>query len=521
MKRVRSILALTLALVLVLAMSTAAFATNTTEHTITITNTQSGHTYTAYQVFAGDVKTLDGKTVLTNITWGSGVDGESLLTALKAANAAYASCTTAEDVANVLKGFENNSAELDSFAKVVGNYLTTPAGSSESKESPYEITVHGDGYYFVKDTGTLGDNDAATKYILQVIKDTTVSAKAEVPEIDKVIVNADSNNGKDGNGTAQDVGTNVSFKLTSKVPAMDGYDSYTYIVHDTLSAGLTFNDDVTVTIGSNAYTDFSVAQASQNSQSFTITFTNFINQKANAGQEIVITYSAKINGNAVIQDKETNTVHLEYSNNPNDSSSKGKTPDKTVYVYDFDIVIDKFTGNQDDGQRLAGAMFVLKNAEGKYYSRNDETKAVEWITIESEPNTTDKTADEIKAAWEALGATVVTTDANGAARFSGLDTGVYTLKEIVAPAGYNLLKDDVTVTITATYNEDGTIAESSATISEGDQPYQVSAIENNSGTELPSTGGTGTTIFYILGSLLVVVAGVVLVTRKRMNASEN
>ena len=123
MKRVRSILALTLALVLVLAMGTAAFAANTTEHTITIMNTQASHTYTAYQVFVGDVKTLEGKTVLTNISWGAGVDGDALLTALKKSNNdVYGACANAEDVANVLKGFTNSSTELDAFAKIVGEH---------------------------------------------------------------------------------------------------------------------------------------------------------------------------------------------------------------------------------------------------------------------------------------------------------------------------------------------------------------------------------------------------------------
>lgn len=299
---------------------------------------------------------------------------------------------------------------------------------------------------------------------------------------------------------------------------MDGYTSYTYVVHDTLSDGLTFNNDVAVTIGGTTYTNFTVAQ---DGQSFTITFNDFINQKANAGKDIVITYSAKINEKALNRDDETNTVHLEYSNNPYDGSSTGTTPDEVVYVYDFDIVIDKYTGDEADGTRLAGAMFVLKNAEGKYYHWNAVTKAVEWVSVDAEPDTLNKSAEEIKAAWEQLGVTVATTDASGAARFSGLDVGSYSLKEIAAPAGYNLLKEEVTVTITASYNEDGTLKESSAASTDNGQYFQTEKIQNNAGTELPSTGGTGTTIFYILGSLLVVVAGVLLVTRKRMNASEN
>ena len=501
MKHAKKLASLLMALVMVLGMSVGttvtAFAANTNAHTITITNDKSGHTYTAYQVFAGDIS--NGK--LTKIVWGSGVEGEALLAALKALESSpYASCNSAEAVADVLAGFGDDSAQLDAFAKVVGAHLKTAAGAStETKgetSSTYTINVTGDGYYFVKDTGSLGENDAATKYILKVVENVSVTAKAETPSIDKVIVNADSANGGEGKGTAQDVGSVVNFKLTSKVPAMDGYDTYTYIVNDTMSAGLTFNNDVAVTINGAKYTDFTVTQKGQ---SFTITFNNFISQKANAGKAIVITYSATINENALTTDEETNTVNLEYSNNPNDSTSKGKTPDSIVYVYDFDIVIDKYTGDEATGTRLAGAKFVLKNASGKYYYYNESAKKVEWKDALSE-------------------ATEVTTDQSGAAKFQGLDSGTYYLHETEAPAGYNLLKEDVTVTITATYGDDGQITSSSATLANNGQYQQVQKIENKSGATLPSTGGMGTTLLYIIGAILVVGAGVLLVARRRMHS---
>ena len=495
MKHAKKLASLLMALVMVLGMSVGttvtAFAANTNAHTITITNDKSGHTYTAYQVFAGDISA--GK--LTNVEWGSGVNGADVLADLVKLEP-YKDCKSAEDVADVLVSFGDDSAQLDAFAKVVGTHLTTVAGTSTQTASPYTISVTGDGYYFVKDSGTIGTDDAATKYILKVVGDVTVKAKAETPSIDKVIVNADSANGGEGKGTAQDVGSVVNFKLTSKVPAMDGYDTYTYIVNDTMSAGLTFNNDVAVTIDGVAYTDFTVAQ---NGQSFTITFNNFISQKANAGKAIVITYSATINENALTTDKETNTVNLEYSNNPNDSESKGETPESIVYVYDFDIVIDKYTGDEATGTRLAGAKFVLKNASEKYYYYNGETKKVEWKDTLSE-------------------ATEVTTDQSGAAKFQGLDSGTYYLHETEAPAGYNLLKDDVAVTITATYGDDGQITSSSATSANNGQYQQVQKIENKSGATLPSTGGMGTTLLYIIGAILVVGAGVLLVARRRMHS---
>lgn len=508
MKQMKKLASVLLILAMIFTMSATAFAANTNAHTITITNDKAGHTYTAYQVFKGDIS--NGK--LTNIEWGSGVNGEALLTDLKKLeNYPYSECKTAEDVADVLKNFEDNSQNLDEFARVVGGHLSDAAGTStETKgetQSTYTIKVTGDGYYFIKDAGDLGTDDAATKYILKVVGDVTVAAKSEVPSIDKVIVNADSANGNEGKGTAQDVGSVVQFKLTSRVPAMDGYDTYTYIVNDTMSSGLTAVDenndgkiDVAVTIDGTKYTDFTVAQ---NGQSFTITFNNFIKQKASAGKNIVITYSATLNEKALTTDKETNTVNLEYSNNPNDNKSKGKTPDKVVYVYDFDLVIDKYTGDETTGERLSGAKFVLYKKtvddEKQYYKLDNGT--VTWVDKEEN-------------------ATEVATDAKETARFQGLDSGTYYLHETVAPAGYNLLKDDVKVEITATYGEDGQITSSSAASTNYGQYQQTQKIENKSGTLLPSTGGIGTTIFYIAGAVLVIAAGVLLVTRRRMNKNK-
>ena len=529
MKQTKKLASLLLALVMVLSLVVNAFA-NTNPHTITITNEKSGHTYTAYQVFAGDIEDKPGTTtnekVLTNIVWGSGVNGTAVLNALKALdNSPYANCKTAEDVADVLKGFTDDSDQLDAFAKVVGAHLATAAGTSTETASTYIINVTGDGYYFVKDTGTLGNDDAATKYILKVVENVKVAAKAEVPTIDKVIVNADSGSGNDGKGTAVDVGSVVEFKLTSKVPAMDGYDSYTFIVNDTLSAGLTAVDgndegtdiDVAVTINGIEYTGFTVAQTGQ---SFTITFNSFIDQKANAGKDIVITYSAVLNEKALTTDKETNTVNLEYSNNPNDNNSKGKTPDKIVYVYDFDIVIDKYTDDKTKAEeetgakdtRLSGAKFVLyKTADSKklYYHYNETIGKVEWVELADDA----AVADAIKAGT----ITEVTTDGNGVAKFQGLDSGTYYLHETEAPVGYNLLKGDVTVAITATYGEDGQVTSSTATSTSNGQYQQTQPVENKSGVELPETGGIGTTIFYIVGGVLFVGAAVLLIVKRRMS----
>ena len=494
MKKTGKIASVLLALVMVFSMSVTAFAANTNSHTITITNQKSEHTYAAYQVFAGDIS--DGK--LTNIVWGSGVNGDALLTALTSLDA-YKDCKNAEDVADVVATLRGE--DLDAFAKIVNKHLGTVAASVSAK--PYEMTVTGDGYYLVKDANKVTGDDAATKIILKVVENVTVEPKSSTPSIDKVIVDADTSNGK---GTAQDVGSVVGFKLTSKVPAMDGYDTYKYIVNDTMSNGLTFNNDVAVTIGGVEYTDFTVAQ---DGQSFTITFANLKGQTV--GAAVVITYSATINEKALTTDKETNTVNLQYSNDPNNASSLGQTPDKTVYVYDFDIVIDKYTGDKTSGTRLAGAKFVLyKTVDSKklYYFYNKTAKKVEWKELADDAAVT--------AAIKAGTITEVTTDDNGAAKFQGLDSGTYYLHETAAPEGYNLLKEDVTVSITAEYSEAGQITSSSAKSVSSGQYIQTQQIENKSGATLPSTGGIGTTIFYILGSVLLIGAAVLLVVKRRM-----
>lgn len=524
MKRVKKLASLLLAAVMVLSLTITAFAANNNTHTITVKNKKAGHTYTAYQIFKGDIS--NGK--LTNIEWGSNVNGAALLTELKGlTDSLYTACTTAEDVAEVLAGFTDDSNDLDTFAEIAAKHITgTGADSTESRpsgatESTYTISVTGDGYYLVKDKNAVTGDDAATKYILKVVGDVTVEAKADTPTIDKIIKDADLSN---GNATAEDVGKTVNFEVTSKVPDMDGYDTYTYIVHDTMTKGLTPVDadndgkiDIAITIDGTAYTDFTVAMGTKGadgSQSFTITFNNFIAQKAKAGKEIKITYAAVVNENALITDVEKNTVDLEYSNNPYDEDSKGRTPEKTVYVYDFDINVYKYDGADATKKTpLAGAKFVLykKDAQNNksYYYWNDKTKKVEWKEL---------TDAQLEEALEADPQTVteVVTDDKGNASFKGLDTGTYYLHETEAPQGFNVVTTDVEVIITATYKDNGELLTSSASSANQGQYAQTVEVENKEGTTLPSTGGMGTTIFYLAGSILVLVAVVLLVVKRRM-----
>lgn len=567
MKKIASIL---LVLMLVLTMAAPALAEGEPTHTITITNPKSGHTYSAYQVFQGDI--TGGK--LTNIDWGDGVNGAALLTALKELEA-YKDCTSAEDVADVLVGFNNDSVQLDAFAEVVGKHLSqTSSGTSSNPVAgenvyTYTINVTGDGYYFVKDTGTsVAEGDAYTKYILHVVGDVEVDAKAEAPTLVKEIVEGSTK--VDANNAS--IGDKVNYELTSKVPKMDGYEKYYFVVNDTLSKGLTFNNDVAIKIGEKTLakdTDYTVTVTDNSSNgtgtSIEIVFKNFIQYKDNyAGKDIVITYSAKLNENAVIGSTgNPNKVKLTYSNNPNitddgttdnpdkptDNSPVGKTPEDTVITYVTGIELTKVN---EAGDRLEGAKFEIVgeklntvvvrtdvftvNENGTYWKLKDGSYTTDDPSTESmdQSKYESTTVKYVKAVQENIIVKskdvqyTAATGADGILRLDGLSAGNYTITEIKAPDGYNMLEAPITINIKWTAPTalvaDGT-EQCRWAIADGDTSGAkvntngiiTLTVENKAGAVLPSTGGMGTTIFYVLGGLLIVAAGVALITRRRMS----
>lgn len=385
MKRMKKIVSILLAVVMVLGMSvTAAAADNT--HKITITNPKEGHKYAVYQVFSGDLYVKDGVKTLSNIKWGSGVNGEALLTALKAEasssfNNAFASATTAADVAKAMANF--NDAQMDKFAEVVGGNLSNVTAATMTSSTPvnglyeYSATVSEDGYYFVKNTkipanstnpdGSVSGN-AETRYILQVVGDVTVKAKADAPEIDKNIIGAQPICGKENEeGHVHDrlecykvkynnaaLGDTVPFVVDSRVPNMNGYEKYYFVAKDTLSAGLTFDGKVSVKVGSTTLTNVGFKASAQSSlptntfylklfdkggvaitvpenaskeqmtaiyanvRSFEIVFENFIQYKEQTDAAIVIEYSATVNSDVSFETTgNPNEVDLKFSNNPN------------------------------------------------------------------------------------------------------------------------------------------------------------------------------------------------------------
>lgn len=462
----RKLFTVLLALAMTLALAVPAFAADT--GSITITNPQGDHTYTAYKIF--DV-TYSGDNYSYTIS-----DNAAAFTTVKAYADEAANDLTLTAVANTNK---YNVSTGDSFsAASFAQYLKTKVGSlgTGTKFAADGTTMKAAGlelgYYFV-------DGTSGTVCELATAKDIQIRDKNEAPQIEKSVDDTDR---------TVEVGQKLTYTITGKVPSTKGYTEYTYQVTDTMSEGLTFNKDVKVTIGGTAVTD---AAITYNDNGFVASI-NMMNYQEQIDKPVVITYTATVNENAIQRNEETNTATLKYSNNPADKNSFGQSHEE-VEVFSFNIVINKYaTGNENT--KLAGAKFVLKNAEGKYYNCDTATKAVTWV---------DNKAD----------ATEVTTDENGAARFDGLQAGTYYLEETVAPAGYNQLTKDITIVL----NKDGSATIDSASSTLGADHSLTAGVANSTGTMLPETGGIGTVIFVALGALAVICAGVFLVTNKRMS----
>ncbi len=368
MKTVKRALALVLALTLLLAMSATVFAADETTYTITINNTTTGHTYEAYQIFAGDLAEKDGKTILSNITWGNGIT-EAGKTALSDAAKKAETLKTADDAA--------------AFAKAVAPYLQNPTPSVEGT-GRYTISGLKAGYYLVKDTQAPAD-DFYSAYIMEVVSNVEAEPKGDKPTVDKNI----KDNGETTKVNEASIGDTINYEVTSKVPDMAGYTKYFFVLNDTMSKGLTFNNDVAVTIGgttlgANKYT---VAYNTDTTGITTIEIVikNFINYTK--GDAILVTYSATLNQDASLDPVagNPNKVQLTYSNNPNvdgkgdpknpdkpgEGAPTGKTPESETKTYVTGIKLTKVDG-QNKNQTLTGAKFEIKGEGMKVVLVNKE-----------------------------------------------------------------------------------------------------------------------------------------------------
>lgn len=381
------------------------------------------------------------------------------------------------------------------------------------------------GYYVIAVPGATLANTSGQYATLVSVDSTNVNAniKGSLPTVDKKV----QVNGNGADTADAKIGDTLTFTLTSTIPDMSAYDTYTFNFKDTLSKGLTYGDITSVTVeGVDAPlvkdTDYTVTTtpAAAGNTLLTVGMTDFKNkQQTNAGKKITVTYTATLNENAVVGGAgNVNSATIQYSNDPSSTGTGESEPDK-VRVFTYGFTVDKYTGDNynDAATRLAGAEFTL-TAKG-------DTSAIKFVQVNAGSATEDAVYRVAKAGETAGTTTTITTPANGKVVFQGLKNGEYTLTETKAPAGYNKLAsaigvkvngsndgtDTTNATVNITYNNDNNDTTYDQTASNG-----VIPVQNKSGAILPGTGGMGTIAFTVIG-VLVIALGVAW-TLKRKNA---
>lgn len=501
MKYMKKFMALLATLTLALAMAVPAFAeAATTTYTITIKNGTG--TYEAYQIFKGDLY----NDTLSNIEWGDNVTDEGRT---KFGNAA--------DKAKTI----TTEADAKAFAVEVAKYLTDPAAGTGTDS----ITGLAAGYYLIKNT-SVGEGEVFTDYILRVVGDVEVNPKSGKPTLDKQIRHNET--GVWGVVGDNQIGDTVEFRTLTTVPIVSGYTEYTYVIHDEMSAGLTSNvhsnEDVTIKVNDETVLDknyYTVTVDEVNTNKFTVkvdVLKAIEDGKMAEGNTLYTYYTGILNENAAVYNvgKQDNKAYLEYSNNPHDNTTTNKTPEKVVYDWTFKMEVNKIDG--ESKTPLSDAKFVLSK------EKNCDLGA---IGDDGQPHNTENLISLIKnsdgsytVAPAGYTGPVVKVMTAGEITIKGLDDATeYYLYETKAPAGYNRLTDAVKFKITATYNDTGDSYTSvTAAVNDVDQQSVSVQVANNKGSTLPSTGGIGTTLFYVIGGGLMAVAAVLLVTKKRMNS---
>jgi len=468
MKHVRRSATLLLVLAMVLSMAATAFAAG--DGSITVSGTTAGKEYSIYKIF--DLTKSGESAVAYTIDedWEAFfAEGGAGAGYIVSENSGSLNPITVNGEAKYINITDSNVAE---FSQAALGYAGAKAPDARQQAEGETLTFAGLdlGYYLVYPEGAtdVTEGNACICSLTSTMPSAEVKIKAEYPVIEKT-----------DDAVSAELGQVVNYTITGKVPDTTGFETYIYTVQDTMSSGLTFRKDVAVTFDGTAVTG--EVNYEDETCDFILTF-DMTQFQAYVGKEIVITYSAVVNENAISKtEAEKNSAVLIYSNDPKDSESTTENPPEEEYVYTAKLVIDKVDG-ADNTIKLEGAEFVLKNGEDKFYNLADNV--VSWVDAQED-------------------ATVVTTDAAGAASFAGLKVGTYYLVETKAPDGYNLLTEPVEVEISG--SEDETVSVS-----------VTSVVANRTGTTLPSTGGMGTKLLYTAGGIMVLAAAVLLLTRKRM-----
>lgn len=498
---------------------------------ITITAQESDHTYGAYQLFNGNVS--DGK--LTDISWGTGIDSDALLAELKNGSIdELKDVTSAPKLAEKLSKLE--SSKVIEFSKIATKHVTGTAKtftkSGEAAPYSYKATLGeaDHGYYLVKDT----DEKAAalTSPILKVAGCTvTVEAKGSVPTSTKKI--KEDSTGEWGDTADLDVGQEAPFKLTGTMPSnIADFTTYKYGFKDFISKGFTLPEgfaakDLTVKIGDKeitpdtvnvtAITDDTHGAEYNGGKQIEIMFTDLKATAKAAGveltadSEVTVEYSATVNDQALIGGAgNPNKSLVVYQKDVTDGDGLGETPEDEVWAFTYQLDTTK-VDSADPETKLKDAQFRLYNSDKSKSAKIENGKISAWVDGEA--------------------GTVITTPEGGVFNIAGLDADTYYLKEIKAPAGYNLPTGDdayfkFVIAASLTVGDDGkgkieslTITPDKEQATDGDIPTgKVSMdITNTSGSTLPETGGIGTVIFTVVGLLVMVGAAGGFVWRRKQN----
>ena len=541
-KVIKKLLAALLAVAMVCAMAIPAFAFESWE---TEEDLNKNHDYIAFQIFKGVISSKDNPT-LSDVTWGSHITHpDDFLEKLKDApiiGAQFHSidATDATDAATVQKVLavisQWNDSDDDSiaFARFVCHYLYSNGDpQSTIVGGGGAIKIPEPGYYLIVDTINFNDGDHYHAYnSFLLVNDThqgeynvIINHKVVKPTVEKKVYDNDNNDissaGGWGSSADHAINEKFQFQLIAKLPAgrdegraYDYYDKYTVCFNDTLSEGITYDGLDSVVIESNG-TPYDITNDSskydidifnlKSQNSFVVKIHDVKNCVANLndGATITVTYTAHLNDKAYVNiaggsTSNINKVYLTYSNNPKDESSIGKTPESEVRVYTYQLNNTKYRDDDTTGNELAGAGFRLYSDEActpeqevKLYKKDNFYYPIK--------DATDKAQDAVE----------MFSDEHGQFNVKGLDAGTYYLRETKTPDGYSACADKKIV-ISATHTEYNVALS-------GESNLNNKIINKKAGgITLPSTGGIGTTLFYVVGGGLMVAAIVLLVTKKRM-----
>lgn len=557
-KLVSRFMAVLMAMTMILSMSMTAFAADATKGTLTVNNTVAGKTLDLYQIFTATKNEAGNVAYTLNSAYEgffqSKISGASTLTGEALSEKAY----------NYVKDqVGTDGSNGAAFAKDILDWIlknkTTVAATYTTATTTDGTTVINNlayGYYVVyplgaTDTSTAPGNETVKSVASLVnVTDTTVTInmKSNYPTVDKKIIQAQSGSGitvgaivngswegnhqmelEDENDPedtiaprgaadgkkAEDfgIGDTITYQLTSKVPDMTGYNSYTFKFSDTLSKGLDLKEVLSVKVGNTTLkagktgTNTYALAYDKNTRTLTVTLNDFYNSyKNHTGETITVVYTATLNKDAVIgMNPNTNKAVVEYSNDPT-TGGTGTSEPSIVDVHTFDFTIFKYYLKNETKTALANAEFELYKANGEVAGAKVNIKKVE------EGKYRVATPEEI--ATEGFKSDVIVSGTNGKVLVKGLDAGTYYLRETKAPEGYNKLLSDIKVEIKPVYDEttgkltsysvdytyNGKTTNGAAITNKTDSPEV--AVENKTGAQLPSTGSKG--------ALMVTLAGIVL-----------